>query len=87
MLTVPASFDEIAREFTLRSVKMAGLKNVTLLEEPQAAFYSWIAKNSEDYDPSKTLSDYFTNTENIVLVVDIGGGTSDFSLVESKNAG
>ena len=84
VLTVPASFDEIAREFTLRSVKMAGLKNVTLLEEPQAAFYSWIAKNSEDYDLPKTLSDYFTNTENIVLVVDIGGGTSDFSLVKVK---
>ena len=84
VLTVPASFDEVAREFTLRSVKMAGLKNVTLLEEPTAAFYSWIAENLEDNDSPKTLSDYFTNSENIVLVVDIGGGTSDFSLVKVR---
>ena len=84
VLTVPASFDEVAREFTLRSVRMAGLKNITLLEEPQAAFYSWIAENIENSVYPETLSNYFTKSENIVLVVDIGGGTSDFSLVKVK---
>ena len=52
VLTVPASFDEIARG-SPTFVQMAGLKNITLLEEPQAAFYSWIATNSEEPDPQK----------------------------------
>lgn len=70
VVTVPASFDERARNFTLESTRIAGLKNVTILEEPQAAFYDWLY-----YQKSKP------RIGSTVLVVDIGGGTTDFSLL------
>ena len=73
LLTVPASFDAAARELTQRAAKLAGLGEVTILEEPQAAFYAWIARNAnwrEQVTPG-----------NLILVVDIGGGTTDFSLI------
>ncbi len=73
VLTVPASFDEPAREYTVEAVRQAGIQNFTLLEEPQAAFYSWIASMG---DAIHQMED-----ERVVLVVDIGGGTTDFSLV------
>jgi molecular chaperone DnaK (HSP70) len=76
ILTVPASFDEVARLLTLESAKAAGYKNVTLLEEPQAAFYSWISENEKEMDG--------LNEGEIILVVDVGGGTTDFSLIEVK---
>jgi len=79
ILTVPASFDDAARELTLKSAYDAGLKNVTLLEEPQAAFYYWIYKNKVDWADKLKDGD-------IILICDIGGGTTDFSLVlASKN--
>ena len=74
VLTVPASFDEEARELTVQAARDAGLPQFTLLEEPAAAFYSWIAGNLAQ--SRKKLFDGQT-----VLVCDVGGGTSDFSLI------
>jgi molecular chaperone DnaK (HSP70) len=74
LLTVPASFDEEARELTRRAAEMAGLKNVTLLEEPQAAFYAWLEAQGDGWRQRVKVGD-------LVLVCDIGGGTTDFSLI------
>ena len=74
VLTVPASFDEEARELTVMAAREAGLEKLTLLEEPAAAFYSWIANNLAQ--SRKQLFD-----GQMVLVCDVGGGTSDFSLI------
>jgi len=73
-LTVPASFDEEARELTLRAAEAAGLANVTLLEEPQAACYAWIDSAGDRWRRQLRVDD-------LVLVCDIGGGTTDFSLI------
>lgn len=73
VLTVPASFDAVARELTVQAAELAGL-NVTLLEEPQAAFYSWLHENEVNWRDQLQAGDS-------VLVCDIGGGTSDFSLI------
>ncbi|RJP43129.1 MAG: Hsp70 family protein [Desulfobacteraceae bacterium] len=73
-LTVPASFDAVARELTVRAAEMAGLAHITLLEEPQAAFYSWIASSGDAWRKKVRKGD-------LVLVCDIGGGTADFSLI------
>ncbi len=83
VLTVPASFDEAAREHTLAAVEAAGLKHVVLLEEPQAAFYAWLAEHPQQgtYGP---LREQFTTDESTVIVIDVGGGTSDFSLVKVR---
>lgn len=75
ILTVPASFDEIARTLTLEAAKMAGYASTTLLEEPQAAFYSWIAQNEKS-----GMKELYPGA--CILVCDIGGGTTDFSLIE-----
>ncbi|MFQ5560052.1 MAG: Hsp70 family protein, partial [Nitrospinota bacterium] len=73
VLTVPASFDAVARELTVKAAEKAGL-SVTLLEEPQAAFYAWLHEHQESFrekiQPGETI-----------LVCDIGGGTTDFSLI------
>jgi hypothetical protein len=74
LLTVPASFDEEARELTLRAARAAGLAHVTLLEEPQAAFYAWLDAAGDEWRRRVTVGD-------LVLVCDIGGGTTDFSLI------
>ena len=74
VLTVPASFDEVARELTVASAAHAGLERVVLLEEPQAAFYAWI-----DADPATWQSRL--GATRLALVVDVGGGTTDFSLI------
>ena len=74
VLTVPASFDAAARELTTRAAQAAGLPNVTLLEEPQAAFYAWTEQRGESFRQHVQPGD-------VVLVVDVGGGTSDFSLI------
>ena len=73
LVTVPASFDAIARDLTQRAAESAGFKNLTLLEEPQAAFYAWIERHA-DWRQRVGKGD-------LVLVVDIGGGTTDFSLI------
>ena len=73
IVTVPASFDEVARELTLRAAAEAGLGEPTLLEEPQAAFYAWVGRH-EDWRERVAVGDR-------ILVVDIGGGTTDFTMI------
>ncbi len=80
MLTVPASFDEEARELTLRAAEAAGLSNVTLLEEPQAAFYAWIDAQGDAWRKRVRVGD-------LILVCDVGGGTTDFSLITVSEEG
>jgi molecular chaperone DnaK (HSP70) len=80
VLTVPASFDEEARELTVTAARDAGVEKMTLLEEPAAAFYSWIANNLAA--SRKKLFD-----GQMVLVCDVGGGTSDFSLIRVSREG
>jgi molecular chaperone DnaK (HSP70) len=80
VLTVPASFDEEARELTVMAARDAGIEKLTLLEEPAAAFYSWIANNLAQ--SRKKLFD-----GQVVLVCDVGGGTSDFSLIRVSREG
>ncbi|OIJ39872.1 Hsp70 family protein [Massilia timonae] len=75
VLTVPASFDEGARALTLEAAKQAGLPDVRLLEEPQAALYDWLYRHRADL--AQDLGD-----ARLVLVADVGGGTTDFSLVK-----
>jgi len=74
LLTVPASFDEEARELTRRAAEQAGYNHVTLLEEPQAAFYAWLESQGDAWRHRISVG-------NLVLVCDIGGGTTDFSLI------
>jgi molecular chaperone DnaK (HSP70) len=74
VLTVPASFDAAARDLTLKAAQQAGLPNITLIEEPQAAFYAWIEQMGEGFRKQVKPGD-------VVLVVDVGGGTTDFSLI------
>lgn len=74
-LTVPASFDAVARELTVQAAQGAGLAHFTLLEEPQAAFYAWIEAQGEEWRKEITVGES-------ILVCDIGGGTSDFSLIQ-----
>src|SRR5215212_8584737 len=80
VLTVPASFDEEARELTVQAAHEAGIENLTLIEEPAAAFYSWIANHLAQ--SQKALFDGQT-----VLVCDVGGGTSDFTLIKVQRDG
>src|SRR5271165_3838314 len=74
VLTVPASFDEIARNLTAAAADAAGFGKVVLIEEPQAAFYAWTAQAGSDWRNQVTRGD-------IVLICDVGGGTADFSLI------
>ena len=75
IITVPASFDEAARALTVQAAHQAGLERFTLLEEPQAAFYDFTARHRHDL--AAVLEDI-----RLILVVDVGGGTSDFTLVQ-----
>ncbi|HEY3452116.1 MAG TPA: Hsp70 family protein [Myxococcales bacterium] len=77
VLTVPASFDEVARELTVRAAKEAGLGKVRLVEEPQAAFYDWTAKHRGKLEASLAGA-------KLVLVCDVGGGTTDFTLIHAS---
>ncbi|HEV7223508.1 MAG TPA: Hsp70 family protein [Pirellulales bacterium] len=75
VLTVPASFDAAARELTHEAALAAGLpKNLVLLEEPQAAVYAWLADTGDRWRRQLKVGD-------VLLVCDIGGGTTDFTLV------
>jgi hypothetical protein len=74
VITVPASFDPAARELTVEAARAVGLTQAILLEEPQAAVYSWIEKSHGDWRKHAKVGD-------IILVVDIGGGTTDLSLI------
>ena len=73
LITVPASFDAAARDLTQRAAKLAGYPEVTIIEEPQAAFYAWIERNPNWREQVKP--------GDLILVVDIGGGTTDFTLI------
>ena len=75
LVTVPASFDPVARELTVVAAREAGFDRVTLLEEPQAAFYAYLAHRGDAWRRELSPGD-------VVLVCDIGGGTTDFSLIE-----
>jgi molecular chaperone DnaK (HSP70) len=75
LVTVPASFDPVARELTVVAAREAGFERITLLEEPQAAFYAYLAARGEAWRKDLKPGD-------VVLVCDIGGGTTDFSLIE-----
>jgi hypothetical protein len=74
LLTVPASFDAAARELTLQAAKQAGFEHVTLLEEPQAALYAWLEGVGDNFRKQVKPGD-------VILVVDVGGGTTDLSLI------
>ncbi len=74
VLTIPASFDEGARALTVEAARLAGLPSLRLLEEPQAAFYDWL------YRHKATLAQDLAQSK-LVLVCDVGGGTTDFSLI------
>lgn len=77
-ITVPASFDPDARQLVQEAALMAGFPEITLLEEPQAAFYSWIYNQGDEWRKKLKVGDR-------ILVVDIGGGTTDFSLISVIN--
>jgi molecular chaperone DnaK (HSP70) len=79
LLTVPASFDAAARDLTQKAAHLAGYPEVTLLEEPQAAFYAWLERHP-DWRELVTPGD-------LILVVDIGGGTTDFTLISVAEEG
>jgi molecular chaperone DnaK (HSP70) len=80
VLTVPGSFDEEARELTVEAARRAGLENLTLLEEPLAAFYAWIAANRHAQAGNH---EQICDGE-LILICDIGGGTTDFSLIRAR---
>ncbi|EJG0411136.1 hsp70 family protein [Vibrio parahaemolyticus] len=77
VVTVPASFDETARKLTLEAAELAGLKKIVLLEEPQAVCYDWYARHQQT--AANELKDL-----PLILVCDVGGGTTDLSLIEAK---
>lgn len=74
-VTLPASFDQVARELTLEACKLAGMGHAKMLEEPQAAFYNWISLRKGRWEEALGSARH-------VLICDVGGGTSDFSLVD-----
>ena len=74
VLTVPASFDAAARELTVEAARAAGFENITLLEEPQAAFYAWLDRTGDAWRQQVGVGE-------LVLVADVGGGTTDFTLI------
>ncbi|HCZ9048100.1 Hsp70 family protein [Vibrio alginolyticus] len=77
VVTVPASFDETARKLTLEAAQLAGLKKIVLLEEPQAVCYDWYARHQQ------TAADKLKELP-LILVCDVGGGTTDLSLIEAS---
>jgi len=80
VLTVPASFDAGARDLTVEAALAAGFEHLTLLEEPQSALYAWIADRGDAWRRQIQVGD-------VILVIDIGGGTSDFSAIAAVDDG
>jgi molecular chaperone DnaK (HSP70) len=74
VITIPASFDETARELTAEAARKAGIENFTMLEEPQAAFYAWLSRNEDNWQE-------LIREGKLILVIDVGGGTTDFTLI------
>ncbi len=79
VLTLPASFVEVARELTVQAAARAGLPRVVLIEEPQAAFYAWVNKHAADWEQRVTVGQR-------ILVCDIGGGTTDLTLIQVRRS-
>ena len=77
IVTLPASFDEVARELTVKAAARAGLPRIVLIEEPQAAFYAWINRHRDDWES-------LVKPGQKILVCDVGGGTSDFTLIRVR---
>ena len=77
VLTLPASFDQVARQLTVEAAAMAGLPRVLLIEEPQAAFYAWLNLHHSGWEKIVTAGQ-------TILVCDIGGGTTDFTLIRVR---
>ena len=77
LITVPASFDAVARDLTMKAAEQAKYKDVVLLEEPQAAFYAWLERHPEWRE--------LVSVGDSILVVDIGGGTTDFTLIAVRD--
>lgn len=77
VVTIPASFDETARNLTLQAARLAGLTDIVLLEEPQAVCYDWYSRHAEQ--AKETLA-----SVPLLLVCDVGGGTTDLSLIEAN---
>ncbi len=80
VITLPASFDEVARELTIAAAKRAGLNRLYLIEEPQAAFYAWLNTHAQQWQS-------LISPGQMILVCDIGGGTTDFTLIRVQPAG
>jgi hypothetical protein len=80
VITVPASFDAGARELTVEAAMAAGIERLTLLEEPQAALYAWIEAMGDGWRKQVKPGD-------VILVVDVGGGTTDFSAIAAVDVG
>jgi molecular chaperone DnaK (HSP70) len=80
VLTVPASFDEEARELTVQAAREAGIEKLALIEEPASAFYAWISSHL-------SRSNRELHDGQLVLICDVGGGTSDFTLVRINRSG
>ncbi|HYO57232.1 Hsp70 family protein [Archangium sp.] len=78
IITVPASFDAAARDLTLEAARASGLENIILLEEPQAALYAWLEAQGESFRKRVKVGE-------VILVVDVGGGTTDFSLITVRD--
>ncbi|HBM15392.1 MAG TPA: hypothetical protein DD381_03470 [Lentisphaeria bacterium] len=80
VLTIPASFDETARGLTIEAAKLSGCRHISLIEEPLAAFYSWLDINMASWQDNIAIGEK-------VLVIDVGGGTTDFSIIELNENG
>jgi hypothetical protein len=83
VLTVPASFDDMARNLTVEAARKAGLEDLTLLEEPQAAFYCWLFQSAAPADRGKATGSMSLKPGDVCIVVDVGGGTTDLSLIQA----
>ena len=90
VITIPASFDEMARSLTVEAAHLAGIPNLRLLEEPQAACYDWYAlaqnqraqNQSPEHQSPRHQNEGALNDKRLMLIVDVGGGTTDLSLVQ-----
>ncbi len=79
IITLPASFDEVARELTIEAARQAGLPRIVLIEEPQAAFYAWLSRHEKDWQTK-------IRPGQSIMICDIGGGTTDFTLIRVQEA-
>ena len=77
VVTLPASFDEVARELTVEAAQLAGLQRIVLIEEPQAAFYAWVDAHRDDWQ-------HIVAPGQNILILDVGGGTTDMTLIRVR---